>query len=72
LESKESRTYLGAPAKLSGPEEMGPDVMNPVAGIIGEIGPEFCRTIGSLHQMYGMPVRQGAARGAARGEVEDD
>jgi hypothetical protein len=42
-ESKGPDTFLGTPEELRGPEEIGPEVMSPVAGSDGGRGPEFCR-----------------------------
>jgi hypothetical protein len=43
IDSKGPETFLGAPDEFSGPEEMGPDVIRPVVGRTGGIGPEFWR-----------------------------
>jgi hypothetical protein len=41
-ESRDPDTFLfGAPEEFSGPEEIGPDVIRPVAGSMGGRGPEF-------------------------------
>jgi hypothetical protein len=43
VDSKGPDTFRGAPEEFNGPEEIGPDVMRPVAGRADGIDPEFCR-----------------------------